>query len=116
MKHLKKGRKLGRESDQRKALLKGLAHNLISYESITTTEAKAKELQPFIEKMITKGRKQETSALRDLMKQLPKESAYKLYHEIAPRYTDRNGGYTRIIKEGKRRVYDGARQATIEFV
>lgn len=116
MKHLKKGRKFGRGSGQKKALMNGLAANLIHHERITTTEAKAKELKSFMGPLVTTAKKQEVSALRKLMKQLPKTAAYKLYHEIAPEYEDRQGGYTRVIKHTERRKQDGAKKATIEFV
>ena len=116
MRHLKKGRKLQREKGQRKALLNALAVSLIQHGRIKTTEAKAKELRPFIERLITKGKKQNVQALRELRKRLPKEAAYKLYHQISPNYADRNGGYTRITKLAKRRVQDGAKMAEIEFV
>ncbi|MFB6212231.1 MAG: 50S ribosomal protein L17 [Candidatus Magasanikbacteria bacterium] len=116
MSNLKKGRKLGRDEHTQENLLQNLANNLIFHENIKTTEAKAKELQPFIEKMITTAKKQETSALKELMKELSEEAAYKLYHDIAPNYEEREGGYTRIIKHTSRRKKDGAKMATIEFV
>jgi len=116
MRHLKKGRKLGRKKGQRKALLNTLAVSLIQHGKIKTTEAKAKELRPFVERMITYGKRQDLQGLRRIMKRLPKEAAFKLYHEIAPQYSNRNGGYTRITKLGLRRVNDGAKMATIEFV
>ncbi|MEX0690127.1 MAG: 50S ribosomal protein L17 [Candidatus Paceibacterota bacterium] len=116
MRHLKKGRKFGRERGQRKAFMNILANNLIQHGRITTTEARAKELRPFIEKLITQGKKQDLQGLRILMKRLPKDSAYKLFHEIAPNYQEREGGYTRIVKQSFRRVQDGSKQAVIEFV
>ncbi len=116
MNHLKKGRKLGRKKGQREALLNSLAASLIQHEKINTTEAKAKELRPFIEKLVTRGKKQDVQSLRMLQKRLPKDVAYKLYHQIAPRYEDREGGYTRILKLAKRRTHDGAKMAVIEFV
>lgn len=116
MKHLKKGRKFGRGSGQKKALMSGLAANLIHHERITTTEAKAKELKSFMGPLITIGKKQDVNALRKLIKKLPKVAAYKLYHVISPRYENRNGGYTRVIKHTERRKQDGAKKATIEFV
>lgn len=116
MKKLKKGRKLGREKGQRKSLMKTMANSLILHEKITTTEAKAKELRPFVERLVTYGKKQNVSGLRQLMKKVNKTSAYKMYHEIAPRYENRNGGYTRIIKKTGRRKQDGSREAIIEFV
>lgn len=116
MKHLKKGRKFHRGKGQRKALFKSLANNFILKEKIETTEAKAKEVRPKIEKLITIGKKQNLSGLRILTKQLPKKAALKIYYELSPRYQNRNGGYTRIIKSAKIRKNDGAKMAVIEFV
>jgi large subunit ribosomal protein L17 len=116
MRHLKKGRKLGRKRGQRRALLNTLAVSLIKNEKMKTTTAKAKELRPFIERLVTYGKKQDLAALRRIQKRIPKEAAYKLYHEIAPKYKDREGGYTRISQLAKRRVHDGAQMSIIEFV
>lgn len=116
MRHLKKGKKFGRKKGQRKAFLKSLANNLISHGRITTTEVRAKELKSFAERLITYGKRQNVAGLRILLKKLPKDSAYKLYHEVAPRYGSRHGGYTRITKIGKRRQKDGSKMAIIEFV
>lgn len=109
-------RKFGRKRGQRIAFRKSLAANLINKGSMVTTVARAKEIKPVVEKFITLAKKQELSKLRLLMAKLPKESAYKLYHEIAPKYQERNGGYLRIIKTAKRRKRDGAEVAVIEFV
>jgi large subunit ribosomal protein L17 len=116
MRHKKEGRKFGRKRGQRKAFLKSLAHNLISHEKITTTEARAKEIRKFVERLITYGKKQNLTGLRLLLKYLPKKSAYKVYNEIAPRYLERKGGYVRIIKFAKRRKNDGSKMVQIEFV
>lgn len=116
MRHAKKGRKFGRERGQRKAFMKGLAQNLVTHEKITTTEARAKELRGFVERLITHGKKQNVTGLRTILRYLPKATAYKLYHDISPRYADRKGGYTRVIKIAKPRVHDASRMATIEFV
>lgn len=116
MKHLKAGRKFHREKGQRKALFKGLMNNLALKEKIETTEAKAKEIRPMIEKMITMGKKQNLAALRNLLSRLPKKSAEKIYYEIAPRYSKRSGGYTRITKTAELRKNDAAKMAVIEFV
>jgi len=142
MKHHKKGRKLSRQRDQRKALLKSLAANLILKEKITTTEAKAKEVRPFIEKLITKGKlikgvaladvqesvpekesakgrsvsgKNNLAAIRYLARYLPVKAREKLISQISPQYQKRDGGYTRITKLGLRRT-DGAKMAMIELV
>lgn len=116
MKHLKKGRKFGRGRGQRKAFLRILADNLVRQERIVTTEARAKELRPFIERLVTYGKKQNLHGLRLLLQKLPKDSAYKMHHEIAPRYKERSGGYTRIVKQGVRRKSDAAKKAIIEFI
>lgn len=117
MRHLKEGRKFGRKRGQRKAFLKSLLRNLIRHERIMTTEDRAKELRRFIEPLVTKAKSQKLPALRLLISRLgSKDSAYKLYHEIAPRYRQRRGGYTRIEKLALRRKNDGAKMAYIEFV
>jgi len=135
MRKRKKGRKLSRERGQRKALLKTLAVSLILKEKIKTTEAKAKELASFIEKQITKARrvsvlikdkdekgkktikrsKEDVAAIRYLLQFYQPSVVKKLTEEIAPRYKDRKGGYTRIIKLGSRKS-DSSRMAIIEFV
>ena len=115
MKHQKKGRKFNRKSDQRKALLKGLAANLVLKEKIKTTEAKAKELRPFIEKMISKSRQDKLSSIRSLSRFLPVQARKKIFSQIGPRYKNRPGGYTRIVKLPPRRT-DGAKMAIIELV
>ena len=116
MRHLKKGRKLQRKRSQRKALIKGLIHNLVIKEKIETTEAKAKEIKPKTEKLITLAKKQNLASFRLLLKKLPKSSAQKLFYSIAPKYKERKGGYLRIIKKGTLRKNDGAKMAIIEFV
>lgn len=117
MRHLKTGRKFSRKRGQRRAFLKGLLSNLIMREKITTTEARAKEIRPLVEKLVTLGKKQNLPALRLLASRLfSKKVAEKIYYEIAPRYKDRAGGYTRITKTAKFRKKDGSRLAAIEFV
>ena len=108
-------RKLGRESAQRKALLKALATALILNGRIKTTEAKAKSLKPEFEKLITKAKKNTIHSKRLVNSLLNKEITKKLFNEIAPRYASRQGGYTRIIKLGSRKS-DGAKMAYIEIV
>lgn len=118
MNHCKKGRKLARKRDQRKALLKIMASNLILKEKIKTTEAKAKEVRPFVEKLITKSRMAENKKMttaKYLANYLPKASRKKIIEEIGPRYKERSGGYTRIVKVGLRKT-DGAKMAIIELV
>lgn len=115
MRHHNANRKFGRETNQRRALMKSLAVNLVKSEKIKTTEAKAKELRPMIEKLIT-GAKEGTLAKRkNAISKIGKVPAKKLFDKIAPKYKDRNGGYTRIIKMPKRKS-DGSKVAIIEFV
>lgn len=116
MKHLKKGRKFHREKGQRRAFLKGLVNNLVLRERIETTEARAKEIRPIVEKLIAIGKKQDIASLRLLTARLAKKAGQKLYYDIAPRYNDRRGGYVRIVKSAKRRKDDGAKMAIVEFV
>ena len=119
MKKGKTGRKLSRMRDARRILLRDLAEALVVYERITTTEAKAKELRPFIEKLVTKAVKAEgakrVAMQRMIRGKISEQSAKKLIEQIAPRYKSRPGGYTRIIKRDKKRG-DAAATALIEFV
>lgn len=115
MKKLQKGRKLHRERDQRHALLKTLATSLILKEKITTTEAKAKELSPFVQKKITRAKKGDMSARRYLATLFTPKAVKKLMEELGVRYKDRKGGYTRIIKMGQRKS-DSSKMALIELV
>jgi len=115
MKHGKKNRKFGRKQGQRKALLKILAANLILAEKIKTTEAKAKGLQPFVEKLITKSKNNNLLSIRYLSRYLPEKIRKKIIEEIGPRYKERAGGYTRIIKLAPRKT-DSAKMAIIELV
>lgn len=117
-------RKLGRTSDQRKALLRDLATDLIINERIETTEARAKELRSVVEKMITLGKRGDLHARRQaaafIRNEVANEEAnqdalQKLFSDIANRYQDRQGGYTRIMKLGPRRG-DGAPMVIIELV
>ena len=115
MRKRKKGRKLNRKRDQRKALLKSLAQSLILKEKIKTTEIKAKELAPFIAKEISRAKIDNLQSRRILRKFFSKEVIKKLITEIAPRYKERKGGYTRIIKLGPRKS-NGAKMAIIELI
>src|SRR3989338_5266425 len=116
MRHHKKGRKFGRIRGRRKSFIVGLVHNLVIKERIKTTEARAKELKPRVEKIVTLGKKQNLASFRLLQSRLPAKSAGKIYYEIAPRYQGRKGGYTRILKTSIRRKRDAAPLAVIEFV
>lgn len=116
MRHHDSVRKFGREKTQRHALLRSLARNLIRDSRINTTLAKAKELRPFVEKLVTKA-KTDTLASRRLMisrLQGTKETT-KLFESIAPKYAKRAGGYTRIIRLPNRDI-DGSNMALLEFV
>lgn len=115
MRKRKRGRKLSRERDQRKALFKGLATNLILKEKIETTTAKAKELAKFVEKKISRAKIDNLYSRRLLTRFFSKEIVKKLITEIAPRYKERKGGYTRIIKLGPRKS-NGAKMVIIELV
>jgi len=108
-------RKFGRVRKQRKALMISLADALILNEKIKTTEAKAKSLRPFLEKLITKGKKNNLATRKFLSTKLRKQSAKKLFDVISPKYKDRTGGYIRIIKL-PRRESDASRMALIEFI
>lgn len=115
MRKRKKGRKLSREKNQRKALLRSLAEALFLNERIKTTEAKAKEVLRFAEKLITRAKKGDLTSRRYLARFFAKDLVKKLVDEIGPRYKKRKGGYTRIIKLGPRK-HDGAKMAIIELV
>jgi large subunit ribosomal protein L17 len=116
MRHQKKGRKFGLIKGRRKSFLAILMHNLIMENRVYTTEARAKEIRPLVEKLVTIAKRGDLSSLRLLMKRVPKDAAYKLYHEIGPRYKDRDGGYLRIVKTAEVRKRDGAPKVVIEFV
>ena len=116
MRHRKAGRQLRRTSEQRLALLRNLATSLIEQGAIETTEAKAKELRPFVEKLVTKAKRGTLHARRLAGRHVQKrEAADKLFQELGPKFVGRPGGYTRILKTGFRRG-DGAEMARIEFV
>jgi large subunit ribosomal protein L17 len=115
MRKRKKGRKLSRKTDQRRALLRALLNALVLREKIETTEAKAKEISRFFDKLITKAKKGDIYSRRLAAEFLNPSLAKKLVSDIAPRYKDRHGGYARIIKLGPRKS-DGARMAIIELV
>ena len=109
-------RKLGRTSDQRKAMLRQLTTDLLEKGKIETTFYRAKEVQPVVEKMITLGKKGNLAAYRRAMGFVTKEDVVsKLFKEVAPKYADRNGGYTRGTRLGPRRG-DAAEMAVIELV
>jgi large subunit ribosomal protein L17 len=116
MRHRVGGRKLQRTSSHRAALFRNMAAALIKHEQITTTTAKAKELRPYVEKLVTLAKKGGLSNRRLAHSRIMDEvQERKLFEVIGPRYADRNGGYTRIIKAGIRQS-DAAPIAVIEFV
>ncbi len=116
MRHHNRVKKFGREKGQRKALFRTLAHSLFRDGRIETTEAKAKALRPFAERLITRAKSGTLASRRLVAARLGGIAALaKLYGEIAPRYAKRNGGYSRVVKAGMRRS-DGARMAVIELV
>lgn len=117
MRHHNKNRTFGRSRSQRAALMRGLALSLIEHGKIKTTEAKAKELRPYVEKLITRGKIDTVASRRLISSKLgePKGDAVKkLFTDVAKKYADRNGGYTRIVKLGE--VTPGRRDAFIELV
>ena len=116
MRHKKKGRKLGRKVGNRKALLRNLACQLILHKKIKTTDPKAKELRSFIEPLITLAKKDSLHSRRLVIRKLPKKNVVRiLFKEIAPLFSTRPGGYTRITKLGQR-DNDRAPVSIIEFV
>ncbi len=116
MRHRHSGRKLGRTSAHRKAMLKNMAQALIKHEQIRTTLAKAKELSPYVEKLVTLGKRGGLHARRQAFAHLRDDAMVeKLFGVLAERYGDRAGGYTRVMKAGHR-YGDAADMAIIEFV
>ena len=116
MRHRKSGRKLGRKTGHRKAVMSNLASRLIEHKRIKTTEAKAKELRMFIEPLVTFARRGDLHARRQVLRKIPhKDIVSILFNDIGPVYIDRDGGYTRIIKLGFR-DNDRAPVSMIEFV
>ena len=116
MRHQRQGRKLGRDAAQRKALYSGLAGALIEHGRIKTTEAKAKAVKPLAEQMITLGRRGDLHARRQAISKLrSRDVVHVLFADVAPRFVDRPGGYTRIVKLGPR-PGDAAPMAYLELV
>lgn len=114
--HGYKGRKFGRERDQRKALVKSLAESLVKYESIETTLPKAKEIVPYVEKLITKAKKGDLHNRRQVIAKLQTiASAHKLVDEIAPKLEGRDSGHLRVVRTRLRRG-DNAQLARVSFV
>ncbi len=116
MRHRKRGRQLGRQTKHRWALFRSLVTSLLEHDRIETTEAKAKEIRGFTDRMITLGKEGTLAARRRALTFLRyKHVVSKLFDDTAPRFKDRNGGYTRITKT-RRRVGDGAEMVAIELV
>jgi large subunit ribosomal protein L17 len=117
MRHLKAGRKLGRNASHRHALMRNLARAVFTHERIITTVEKAKEARRFVERLITLAKRGTLHARRLVLSRLPdKEVVKKLFDEIAPRFKDRPGGYTRVIKRHERRLGDGGHTAFLELL
>ncbi|MBU5436230.1 50S ribosomal protein L17 [Pseudoflavonifractor sp. MSJ-37] len=109
-------RKLGRRSDQRKAMLRAMTTYLLENGQIKTTLSRAKEVAPIAEKMVTLAKKNDLASYRQALSFITKEDvAKKLFTEIGPKYADRNGGYTRVVKIGPRRG-DAAEMAIVQLV
>jgi large subunit ribosomal protein L17 len=117
MRHQRKRHKLSRTASHRKALLRNLCKEVIDHERIQTTEAKAKAVRPEVEKLITLAKRGDLHARRQALSQLGQDKfvVYKLFEEVAPRYVDRPGGYTRILKLGPRRS-DATEMVLLELV
>jgi large subunit ribosomal protein L17 len=117
MRHAKQRHKLSRDSAHRRALLRNLSRDVIAHERITTSQAKAKAVKPKIDKLITLGKRGDLHARRQAMSELGQDKflVHKLFEEVAPRYADRPGGYTRIVKLGPRRS-DSTEMVFLELV
>ena len=117
MRHQKQRHKLSRDAAHRKALFQNLSKELIEHERIRTTQAKAKAVKPEVEKLITLAKRGNLHARRQALSALGQDkfTVYKLFEEVAPRYAQRNGGYTRIVKLGPRRS-DSAEMVFLELV
>ncbi len=117
MRHQKTRNKLSRTSAHRKSLLMNLSKEVLEHERITTTEAKAKAVKPELEKLITLGKRGDLHARRQALSALSQDkfAVYRLFEEVAPRYADRPGGYTRILKLGPRRS-DSTEMVFLELV
>jgi large subunit ribosomal protein L17 len=117
MRHAKQRHKLSRDSAHRKALLRNLTRDLIQHERIKTSQAKAKAVKPQVEKLITLGKRRDLHARRQALSELGQDKflVHKLFEEVAPRYAERPGGYTRIVKLGPRRS-DSTEMVFLELV
>jgi large subunit ribosomal protein L17 len=117
MRHLKAGRTLGRTASHRLAMFRNMTRSLVEHGRITTTVAKAKELRPFVEKLITLAKEGTLHARRRALAKLPdKETVRVLFQEIGPRFADRPGGYTRVMRLSKVRLGDAGPTAIVELL
>jgi large subunit ribosomal protein L17 len=117
MRHRKQRNKLSRDAAHRKSLLRNLSREVIEHERIETSQAKAKAVKPRVEKLITLGKRGDLHARRQALSELGQDKfvVHKLFEEVAPRYADRAGGYTRIVKLGPRRS-DSTEMVFLELV
>lgn len=116
MRHRVKGRQLSRTASHKRAMLNNMATSLFKHERVETTEAKAKELRPFVERLITFARRGDLHARRQVERRIKdRDATGRLFQEIGPRFAGRPGGYTRIVKLGHR-PGDGAETARIELL
>ncbi|MBI2405996.1 MAG: 50S ribosomal protein L17 [Candidatus Harrisonbacteria bacterium] len=109
-------RKFHRKVGQRRNFVRILAHDLIMHERMETTDARAREVRPVVEKLVTIAKRQQLASLRLLLRRLPVDAANKLYYDIAPKYKGRKGGYLRIVKMSGYRKRDAAQKAVVSFV
>lgn len=109
-------RKFSKKVGLRTHFIRMLAENLIMHGKMNTTDIRAREIRPIVEKLVTIAKRQRLQDLRLLLSRLPKAAATKLYYEVAPKYGERKGGYLRIVKSMAVRKRDGTRMATVEFV
>ncbi|MDD4123175.1 MAG: 50S ribosomal protein L17 [Candidatus Pacebacteria bacterium] len=116
MKHRVNFPKLHRKRDQRLALIRNMANHFILQERITTTKAKAKATQRYVEKLITKAKKQNLAAFRIIRSRLPQVATQKVYYDLAKRYETRKGGYTRILKLETTKQKDGSSLVILDLV
>ncbi len=116
MRHRKAGRKLGRDSSHRKAMLRNMVTSLFKYEQLETTEARAKQLKPVAEKMITLAKRGDLHARRQALAYIKdKATTHRLFEDLKDRYPDRQGGYVRVVKKGNRKG-DGAPMSVIQLL
>lgn len=115
MRHHDRNKKLGREKNQRGALMKSLARSLVLHEKIKTTETKAKALRPYVERLITQSKKNTIPARRMVISKIGTDGAKKMFDILGPKYKERRGGYTRVTKL-QRRNSDDSKMSLIELV